>query len=168
MGKSAVSVSRSQWQEIRILCFLMSRLSEWIAPQGKSFGQESGSYASEGKTVLFSTHYLQEADDVATRILLFNKGKLIADGSPSTIKQRLLKKTVSFKCGGIFPKEQFLTMDHVSDIQEEKGRIVIQTDDTDHVLSSLFTEGIPISDISIDKGRLEDAFEQLTVEQGVS
>ncbi len=122
---------------------------------------------SEGKTIIFSTHYLQEADDVATRILLFNQGKLVADGSPSTIKQRLLKKTVSFKAEG-FPKEQFLTLDHVSDISEEKGRIVIQTDDTDRVLSSLFTEGVQVSDISIDKGRLEDAFEQLTVEQGVS
>jgi ABC-2 type transport system ATP-binding protein len=124
--------------------------------------------AGEGKTIIFSTHYLQEADDVASRILLFNQGKLIADGSPSQIKQRLLKRTVSFKSAGVFPKKQFLSMDHVLDIQEEKGRIVIQTDDTDHVLLSLFSEGIPISDISIDKGRLEDAFEQLTVEQGVS
>ncbi|MDW0117851.1 ABC transporter ATP-binding protein [Sporosarcina thermotolerans] len=121
-----------------------------------------------GKTVIFSTHYLQEADDAATRILLFNKGKLVADGSPSTIKQRLLKKTVSFKVQKEFPKEQFLTMDHISVISEEKGRIVIQTEDTDRVIASLFTEGLQISDISIDKGRLEDAFEQLTVEQGVS
>ena len=134
----------------------------------KEFWARVRQLADEGKTVLFSTHYLQEADDVATRILLFNQGKLIADGSPSTIKQRLLKRTVSFKSEGVFPKEQFLSMEHVSDIQEEKGRIVIQTDDTDHVLLSLFSEGIAISDISIDKGRLEDAFEQLTVEQGVS
>lgn len=121
-----------------------------------------------GKTVLFSTHYLQEADDVATRILLFNEGKLIADGCPSTIKQSLLKKTVSFKIKGNFPKEQFLSMNHISDVYEEKGRIVIQTEDTDHVLSSLFTGELAVSDVSIDKGRLEDAFEQLTVEQGVS
>lgn len=124
-------------------------------------------HASEGKTILFSTHYLQEADDVATRILLFNEGKLIADGSPSTIKQQLLKKTVSFNAE-FFPKEQFLTMNHVSEVTEEKGRIIIQTEDTDRVLASLFAEGIQVSDIAIDKGRLEDAFEQLTVEQGVS
>lgn len=133
----------------------------------KEFWARVRQLSNEGKTILFSTHYLQEADDVATRILLFNRGKLIADGSPSTIKQRLLKKTVSFTAE-VFPKEQFLTLDHVSDIFEEKGRIVIQTDDTDLVLSSLFTEGIKVSDISIDKGRLEDAFEQLTIEQGVS
>lgn len=133
----------------------------------KEFWARVRQLAREGKTVLFSTHYLQEADDVATRILLFNQGKLIADGSPSMIKQRLLKKTVSFKVEGVFPKERFRTMDHVSDISEENGRIAIQTEDTDHVLLSLFSEGIPITDISIDKGRLEDAFEQLTVEQGV-
>ncbi|MGG0670617.1 ABC transporter ATP-binding protein [Sporosarcina koreensis] len=134
----------------------------------KEFWARVRQLADAGKTVLFSTHYLQEADDVATRILLFNEGKLVADGCPSTIKQQLLKKTVSFKAGGDFPKERFLTMTHVSDVYEEKGRVVIQTEDTDHVLASLFTEGTPVSDISIDKGRLEDAFEQLTVEQGVS
>ncbi|MCG7345717.1 ABC transporter ATP-binding protein [Sporosarcina sp. ACRSL] len=134
----------------------------------KQFWTKVQQLSKAGKTVLFSTHYLQEADDVATRILLFDEGKLIADGSPVTIKQRLLKKTVSFKAEGIFPFERFLSMECVSDIQSENGKIVIQTDDTDHVLLSLFSEGIPISDISIDKGRLEDAFEQLTVEQGVS
>lgn len=134
----------------------------------KEFWASVRQLAHAGKTVLFSTHYLQEADDVATRILLFNEGKLVADGCPSTIKQSLLKKTVSFNADGSFPKERFLAMDYVSDIYEEKGRIVIQTEDTDLVLSSLFREEAAVSDISIDKGRLEDAFEKLTVEQGVS
>jgi ABC-2 type transport system ATP-binding protein len=134
----------------------------------KQFWEKVRKHANEGKTVLFSTHYLQEADDVATRILLFNEGKLIADGSPASIKQRLLKKTVSFKVDGHFPKEQFLQEGHISEVSEEKGRIIIQTEDTDRVLASLFTIGMRISDIAIDKGRLEDAFEQLTVEQGVS
>lgn len=134
----------------------------------KEFWATVGQLAKQGKTVLFSTHYLQEADDVATRILLFNEGKLVADGCPSTIKQQLLKKTVSFKYGGNFPKEQYLAMNHVADIYEEKGRIVIQTEDTDCVLASLFMADEPVSDVSIDKGRLEDAFEKLTIEQGVS
>lgn len=134
----------------------------------KEFWAKVRQLASAGKTILFSTHYLQEADDVATRILLFNEGKLVADGCPSTIKQSLLKKTVSFKAEENFPKERFLAMDHISDVYEEKGRIVIQTEDSDHVLTLLFTGESAVSDISIDKGRLEDAFEQLTVEQGVS
>lgn len=134
----------------------------------KQFWEKVRQHANAGKTVLFSTHYLQEADDVATRILLFNEGKLVADGSPASIKQRLLKKAVSFKMDGHFPKEQFLAMEHISDVSLKKGRIVIQTEDTDRVLSSLFSIEMPISDIAIDKGRLEDAFEQLTVEQGVS
>lgn len=71
----------------------------------KEFWAKVRQLASAGKTVLFSTHYLQEADDVATRILLFNQGKLIADGCPSTIKQSLLKKTISFKADSSFPKD---------------------------------------------------------------
>lgn len=134
----------------------------------KEFWDRVRQLADTGKTVLFSTHYLQEADDVATRILLFNEGKLVADGCPSTIKQSMLKKTVSFQANENFPKEQFLAMNYITDVYEEKGRIVIQTEDTDRVLSLLITEKWAVSDISINKGRLEDAFEQLTVEQGVS
>ncbi|MFD1910255.1 hypothetical protein ACFTAO_50845 [Paenibacillus rhizoplanae] len=49
--------------------------------------------ADQGKTILFSTHYLQEAEDIADRILLFNRGVLAADGSPDEIKARLVKKS---------------------------------------------------------------------------
>ena len=121
----------------------------------KEFWARVRQLSSEGKTILFSTDYLQEADDVATRISCYSiKGKLIADGSPSTIKQQAAEKRRFHSTAEVFPKKQFLTMDHVSDIYEEKGRIVIQTDDTDLVLSSLFTEGSTSFGYSIDKGRL--------------
>lgn len=45
---------------------------------------------------MFTTHYLQEAEDIADRILLFSKGHLVADGSPDEIKSRIVKRSVSF------------------------------------------------------------------------
>ena len=61
----------------------------------KLFWEKIDEFAAKGKTILFSTHYLQEADDIADRIILFNKGKVVADGSPTEIKDKLMKPIVS-------------------------------------------------------------------------
>src|SRR5215470_10386117 len=52
--------------------------------------------AAEGRTVLFATHYLEEADQAADRILVINRGRLLADGTPSEIKERAGAKRVAF------------------------------------------------------------------------
>jgi ABC-type multidrug transport system ATPase subunit len=43
---------------------------------------------AEGRTLLFATHYLEEADQAADRILVINKGRLLADGTPAELKKR--------------------------------------------------------------------------------
>src|SRR5699024_2621116 len=62
----------------------------------KQFWNKIHELAARGKTILFSTHYLQEADDIASRIILFSKGKIVADGTPENIKNKLTKQSVSF------------------------------------------------------------------------
>ncbi|MBE1554054.1 ABC transporter ATP-binding protein [Sporosarcina limicola] len=131
----------------------------------KVFWQTVRELADKGKTILFSTHYLQEADDIADRIILFNKGKVVADGTPEAIKGNLLRQSVSFSTGHPFPKVQFLQLPQVSDVYVKDGRTFILTSDTDLILSKIFTEQLDVYDIAIEKGRLEEAFEQLTVEQ---
>jgi ABC-2 type transport system ATP-binding protein len=121
--------------------------------------------ADEGKTIIFSTHYLQEADDVAERIILFNKGKIVADGTPGEIKNQLLKRSVSFTTNVQLPKELFLQYPSVSDVVFKNGRMVIVTEDTDLILSKIFEKKLDAHDIFVDRGRLEEAFEQLTAEQ---
>jgi len=121
--------------------------------------------ASDGKTIIFSTHYLQEADDVAERIILFNKGKIAADGTPDDIKNQLLKRSVSFATKAQLPRELFLQYPSVSDVVFKDGRIIISTDDTDFILSKIFEKNLDAHDIFVDRGRLEEAFEQLTAEQ---
>ncbi|WP_318617209.1 ABC transporter ATP-binding protein [Sporosarcina sp. YIM B06819] len=121
--------------------------------------------AEQGKTIIFSTHYLQEADDVAERIILFNKGKVVADGTPEAIKGNLLKQSVSFDAEKTFPKEKFLQLPQVSDVYVQGGRTFIITNDIDMILAKVFSEQLVVHDIAIEKGRLEEAFEQLTVGQ---
>ena len=52
---------------------------------------------AEGKTLLFATHYLEEADQAADRILVINRGRLLADGTPAEIKERAGAKRLSFR-----------------------------------------------------------------------
>ncbi|MFJ7933392.1 ABC transporter ATP-binding protein [Sporosarcina sp. NPDC096371] len=121
--------------------------------------------ADKGKTIIFSTHYLQEADDVAERIILFNKGKVVADGKPEELKANLLKQSVSFVADTLFSTDMFLQMPQVSDVYVQGGRTFIVTNDTDSILAKIFAKQLFVHDIAIEKGRLEEAFEQLTVEQ---
>lgn len=118
--------------------------------------------AEQGKTILFSTHYLQEADDIASRIILFNKGAIIADGTPADIKARLSKQSVSFVAEQPIPKAMFTNEPYVSDLFVKDGRTYVMTDNTDAVLERVFSLNLPVKDIRIEQGRLEEAFEQLT------
>ena len=131
----------------------------------KVFWETVKELADKGKTIIFSTHYLQEADDVAERIILFNKGKVIADGKPEELKGNLLKQSVSFVVNGPFSKENFLQLPYVSEVYDKGGRMFIITSNTDSVLAKIFADQLVVHDIAIEKGRLEEAFEQLTIEQ---
>ncbi|GIN41642.1 MULTISPECIES: ABC transporter ATP-binding protein [Heyndrickxia] len=119
--------------------------------------------SKKGKTIIFTTHYLQEADDVAERIILFNKGSIIADGTPVEIKARLTKQFVSFNTtsGSI---NKLYGHSVITAIFEKNDRVYVQTDDTDAVLALLFSENIGAHNIQIERGKLEEAFEQLTTE----
>lgn len=123
--------------------------------------------AGQGKTIIFTTHYLQEADDTADRILLFHKGALVADGTPNEIKSRIVKRSVSFlpRQDGPGFRERLKALPLLTDYYDKDGRIYVNTDDTDLALESIFAEKLEVRDIRIDQGRLDEAFEQLTVNQ---
>ncbi|MBU9723873.1 MULTISPECIES: ABC transporter ATP-binding protein [Bacillaceae] len=123
---------------------------------------------ARGKTIIFTTHYLQEADDVAERIILFHNGAVIEDGTPAEIKSRLTKKAVTFKHFG--QKEAVFALKKlpiVSKVIANGDRFIVETSDTDALLRILFERQLPVKEIDIEQGRLEDAFERLTVKEEV-
>ncbi|UQD52274.1 ABC transporter ATP-binding protein [Bacillus methanolicus] len=128
------------------------------------FWQTVEKLAGQGKTIIFTTHYLQEADDVAQRILLFNEGRIIADGTPSEIKSRISKKSVSFVVDPAKSLESLYKHPVIDNIFRKDGRVIVQTDDTDKILELLFLEKIGARDIEIERGKLEEAFEELTAD----
>ena len=94
-------------------------------------------------------------------MILFEKGKIIGDGNPQNIKAKLLKQSVSFTPISVISFEEIRNIAHVTDVYEKNGRIYVLTDNTDAVLASIFDRKLPVQHIEIERGRLEDAFEQL-------
>ncbi|MCM3567373.1 ABC transporter ATP-binding protein [Neobacillus mesonae] len=128
----------------------------------KRFWQTVRTFAAQGKTIIFSTHYLQEADDAADRILLFKDGAIAADGAPAQIKARIAKPSVSFTAAPDISLEPLYHHSEIDDIYRKNNRVYVQSSNTDRVLELLFQEKLGARDIQIERGKLEEAFEELT------
>lgn len=125
------------------------------------FWQTIHGLADQGKTIIFSTHYLQEADDAARRILFFADGRLVADDSPMQIRSRIQKQSVSFTLHSDESLEKLSRHPIVERVIQKQQRTIIQTSNTDKVLALIFQENIQACDIRIEQGTLDEAFRQL-------
>ncbi|AUJ24919.1 ABC transporter ATP-binding protein [Virgibacillus dokdonensis] len=116
--------------------------------------------AERGKTILFSTHYLQEADDTAKRIILLHQGQKIADGATEEIKHQLSRQYVSFRLNGKLNRAK-LNVPDVLAIEEREERIYLETKNTDALISYIMQHFSNAYDLRIDKGSMDDVFETL-------
>jgi ABC-2 type transport system ATP-binding protein len=118
---------------------------------------------AEGKTLLFATHYLEEADQVADRILVINRGRLLADGTPEDIKKRAGAKRMSFRL--LNANEPFLLgLPGVVSLETRHDLVHIQTSDSDATLYSLLDSGHRPTEIEVGSLGLEQAFLAITAE----
>jgi ABC-2 type transport system ATP-binding protein len=118
---------------------------------------------AEGKTLLFATHYLEEADQAADRILVINKGRLLADGTPSEIKARAGAKRMSFRLTEI--NEPWLLQLPALVSLEVRGDLVqLQTTDSDATLYALLDAGFRPRELEVGSLGLEQAFLAITAE----
>ena len=125
------------------------------------FWQTIHGLADQGKTIIFSTHYLQEADDAVQRILFFADGRLVADDSPMKLRSRIQKQSVSCTLHSDESLERLSRHPEVERVSHKHKRTIIQTSNTDKVLALIFQENIHARDIRIEQGTLDEAFRQL-------
>jgi ABC-2 type transport system ATP-binding protein len=116
-----------------------------------------------GRTLLFATHYLEEADQVADRILVINKGRLLADGTPAEIKERAGAKRLSFRLDTI--DEPFLLgLPALVNLEIRHDLVQIQSSDSDRTLYALIDAGLRPHDIEVSSLGLEQAFLAITAQ----
>jgi ABC-2 type transport system ATP-binding protein len=118
---------------------------------------------AEGKTLLFATHYLEEADQAADRIMVINRGRLLADGTPAEIKERAGAKRLSFRLETV--NEPFLLGLPGLVSLDVRGQVVhIQSSDSDATLYAVLDAGYRPTEIEVSSLGLEQAFIAITAE----
>ena len=116
--------------------------------------------ADSGRTVVFATHYLEEADAYADRIVLVRKGKIVADGTAAEVKALAAGRTVRAHFPGA-DREQLFAIPGADSIEVRGDSVLIHSTDTDAVARHLLTR-TPATDLEIVSRGLEDAFIALT------
>ncbi len=115
---------------------------------------------ARGKTVLLTTHYLQEADELADRVVVIDHGSIIAEGTPSEIKARTAGRKI--RCITQLSIEAIRRMVGVLDVQQDREALEIQATEAEPVLRELLMMDSTISGIEVTSAGLEDAFLALT------
>ena len=116
--------------------------------------------AEKGRTVLFATHYLEEADQYADRIILISHGRIVADGTGSQIKALAAGRTVRATLPGA--QAAVLTaLPGVESVDIRGEAVYVHAKDTDAVARYLLNE-TTAHDLEITARGLEDAFLSLT------
>jgi ABC-2 type transport system ATP-binding protein len=130
---------------------VQSRRAFWAAMRG---------YVARGRTVLFSTHYLEEADANADRVVVLDRGRVIVDGTAAEVKRRVGVRTVSMA----MPDQgdaALLRLPGVVSFAERQGRAVLTTTDSDATVLALAEAGL-LRDLEVAGADLEEAFLALT------
>ena len=113
-----------------------------------------------GKTVLLTTHYLQEADALADRVAFINKGEIIAEGSPSEIKAQTAGKRI--RCITSLTIDTLRQIPGVTEVKEDREAFEIHTPEAEPVLRDLLARDANLSGLEVSAVGLEEAFLALT------
>jgi ABC-2 type transport system ATP-binding protein len=127
----------------------------------RSFWQSMRELAARGKTVLFATHYLDEADSYADRVVLMARGRVVADGPPTEIKARVGTRTI----GATLPGEGvdgLGGLPGVSHAERHGDAVLLNCLDSDAAIRALLARYPAARDLEISSGGLEQAFLELT------
>jgi ABC-2 type transport system ATP-binding protein len=118
-------------------------------------------FAAEGKTIVLTTHYLEEADELAQRVIVIDRGLVIADASPSEIKGRVAGKRVAFDADEPLGEDEFRGMP-VNHLEIRGGHVRLLSNQPEVVLGTLFRRGTAIRNLEVVGADLEEAFLALT------
>ncbi|QQY24558.1 MULTISPECIES: ABC transporter ATP-binding protein [Dermacoccus] len=126
----------------------------------RAFWEAIHADAARGRTILFATHYLEEADAWADRVVVMRDGEIVADGSSSDIRAAGGGRRVS----ATWPDADIAlveAIEGVSGVDVHGDQIVVHTSDSDAVARELLTRTTAHS-LDITSRGIEDAFVELT------
>ncbi|MGW3666576.1 ABC transporter ATP-binding protein [Streptomyces sp. NPDC005141] len=118
--------------------------------------------ADQGRTVLFATHYLEEADAIADRVLVLHRGRLLADGTAAEIKARAGARRVAFDLEGTIDEAPLRALPFLTAIDVSGQTVRIQSSDADATVHALYGLGVYPRNLEVAGLGLEQAFVAIT------
>jgi ABC-2 type transport system ATP-binding protein len=173
VGRMTNKLSGGQTQRVRAAIALISNPDLLVLDEPtvamdvegrRVFWNAIRTIAASGKTVLFATHYLEEADAYADRIVLMARGRVVADGPSTEIKATVGLRTIR----ATLPDVDLLALEKLGGVKaaERRGEsVVLHCTDSDAAIRALLRDYPSASDIEIAGAGLEEAFLMLTGEQ---
>jgi ABC-2 type transport system ATP-binding protein len=121
----------------------------------------------QGKTVMLTTHYMEEAEQLCDRVAVMDHGHIIELDSPSALVARFFRETaIEFVAPAGWPLEQMASLAGVKHHLVEEGHVVLYSVDVPHTMAALLEvssrDGQSFSEMSVRQATLEDVFLKLT------
>jgi ABC-2 type transport system ATP-binding protein len=117
------------------------------------------------KTVLLTTHYMEEADFLSDRVAIIDEGKIVALGTPDELKSRLWEKPTMVISAANLTEEVITGLrNKYAEVTEENGQLVVSAEDLNfrELTDYLYSQGVSIYSAGLKQPTLEDVFIQLT------
>ncbi|WP_329337414.1 ABC transporter ATP-binding protein [Streptomyces sp. NBC_01352] len=118
--------------------------------------------AEQGRTVLFATHYLEEADAIADRVLVLHRGWLLADGTAAEIKAKAGARRISFDLEGGTDEPSLRALPFLTSLDVSGQTVRIQSSDADATVHALYGLGLFPRNLEVAGLGLEQAFVAIT------
>jgi len=170
LGRQTQRLSGGQAQRVRFavaiagdpeLVFLDEPTAAMDVESSRSFWGMMRQFADEGRTIVFATHHMQEADRIADRVIVINHGRVVANGPGATLKAAVATRQVRFVTDR--PDEQLLDrLTGVTDVVVRGAGVALNSLDADATIRALVHSGIAFRDLEVTGAGLEEAFMALT------
>jgi ABC-2 type transport system ATP-binding protein len=175
-GQPTQKLSGGQTQRVRFAVALVSNAPLLVLDEPtvamdvegrRAFWETIRGYAAGGRTIVFATHYLDEADAYADRVVLMARGEVVADGPTTEIKALVGHRTIRATLPAA-DLEALAALPGVTSTERRGEAVVLVCSDSDAAIRALLHSHPEARDIEIRGAGLEEAFLQLTGDAGVS
>jgi ABC-2 type transport system ATP-binding protein len=170
LGRSTQQLSGGQAQRVRFavaiagdpdLVFLDEPTAAMDVESRRSFWRMMRQFGQEGRTIVFATHHMQEADQIADRVVVVNRGRVVANGPGATLKAAVATRQIRFVTA--HPDGSLLDrLAGVTDVVVRGTGVTLNSLDADATIRALVHSQIDFSDMEVTGAGLEEAFMALT------
>jgi ABC-2 type transport system ATP-binding protein len=148
------------------LCLMLDEPANGLDPQSIQWLREFlRSYASQGRSVLVSSHLLSEMQLMADRIVVIAKGKLITDGTVDEFVSMSTRNDVLVRCDRPEALVELLRAEGVVAVAEGIDGLAVIGESTDRVGEAAFRAGVVVRELVSRRASLEEAFLELTSDE---